>query len=401
MGPSLLAMGCSPTKDANGSPERQAGFCVVEFLGGQNVPKMDAFDTESDPYVLAHLEDSTGRQLGQTVKTQGRRSTMDPVWNSVRDLGAVPDEEEDVLIMKLYDHDSMSSDDLIGTVQVPMRQLIAGQIVVVDVILGKDVPKVDGKTCSITLRRHSSPVNHKLTFYVIRHGESKWNEACDNKALGAMAAVDHELSLEGIEQAQRLNERWRADSGEDSIAKGFKEARGVVVSPLTRTVQTALVGLHEHPIMSGGVTLSRVIREKKNRVGFDTVGDTVGAAIAVKVEAKLGDEMADPAKAQRYMVPIDSGDATSEWWTKMNSHDNEEQLVSRLRDFLGSVHMCQQQNYIFVGHSLFFKQMMVSFCGETIKQNKKELYDKLKCSKLCNAGCAAVTVDFSSPAQPD
>ena len=41
------------------------------------------------------------------------------------------------------------------------------------------------------------------------------------------------------------------------------------------------------PAVLPGLLLSRVIREKKNRVGLDTVGNTIGDAIAVKVPVYL------------------------------------------------------------------------------------------------------------------
>ena len=83
---------------------------MIEFVRACNVPKMDAFDTESDPYIKAHIESESrpGHKLSKTIKTQGRRSTVEPVWNSARDFKIVP-YDADMLVMELYDHDSMSS----------------------------------------------------------------------------------------------------------------------------------------------------------------------------------------------------------------------------------------------------------------------------------------------------
>jgi len=400
-------MGCGPTKEGGTGAEsetREPGHCVIEFVRACNVPKMDAFDTESDPYIKAHIESTKrpGHKLSKTIKTQGRRSTIEPVWNSARDFQIVPVPDSDVLVMELYDHDSLSSDDIIGKITLPLWQLeIGGKDVTVQLQLEKGIAKLNGEDCSVVLRRHAAPTKNRHTIFVIRHGESKWNEACEEKNVSGLADFDHELSLEGIKQAEQLNETWKQDTGADATTKLFKEAKGVVASPLTRAVQTALVGLHGHPAIAKGLLLSRVIREKKNRVGLDTVGNTIGDAIAVKVEKKLGHELKDPAKAQQLMVPIDPGDAHSDWWTKPKDHDNEERLVERLTDFLGRVHMLQQHGYIFVGHSLFFKQMMVSFCGKTLKDAKPDLYEELRKCKFCNAGCASVTIEYPEDGKPE
>merc|ERR1712166_1212571 len=71
-------MGCGPTKEGGAGAEsetREPGHCVIEFVRACNVAKMDAFDTESDPYIKAHIESTKrpGHKLSKTIKTQGRR----------------------------------------------------------------------------------------------------------------------------------------------------------------------------------------------------------------------------------------------------------------------------------------------------------------------------------------
>ena len=45
--------------------------------------------------------------------------------------------------------------------------------------------------------------------YFIRHGESEWNRAQEDKNLGEMLHFDHPLNVLGIEQAQELHRRWK------------------------------------------------------------------------------------------------------------------------------------------------------------------------------------------------
>ncbi len=64
---------------------------------------------------------------------------------------------------------------------------------------------------SITLSRafiNEPPPLHK-TFFLIRHGESKWNLAQSKINITGMLDRDHALTEEGINQARELNARWK------------------------------------------------------------------------------------------------------------------------------------------------------------------------------------------------
>ena len=53
------------------------------------------------------------------------------------------------------------------------------------------------------------------TLYLVRHGESKWNEAqSDVNLVNMMKTVDHPLNGTGIEQANKLNTLWTAAQAE-------------------------------------------------------------------------------------------------------------------------------------------------------------------------------------------
>jgi hypothetical protein len=64
---------------------------------------------------------------------------------------------------------------------------------------------------SITLRRVYTTATAPLyrTFFLIRHGESKWNEAQAKISITGMLDKDHPLTSDGINQACALNARWR------------------------------------------------------------------------------------------------------------------------------------------------------------------------------------------------
>jgi len=423
--PLLASMGCGGSKDRTRGPEneRAAGFFIIDWRRGNNVPKMDSFDTESDPFLKVWLESKNGINLCEKdVFTQGRRSTTDPVWESIRDFGFVPD-AEDILVAELYDKDTLTSDDLIGAVRIPVSKLDMQKEIELEIELTKEASESmvvkDGKPvhCTITFMRCPAPTKQEITFFIIRHGESKWNEAMNDKAVGAMIDTDHALNIVGINQAVEFNKRWKCCKPEDEpdhVAEKIKlffASKRAVASPLTRAVQTALVGLWDHPALSGsGLTLSRLIREQKNAGGFDTVGSKVGDEIAAEAEKCLGEELEKEheqsgddaaASAKKYMVAIDPGDATSDWWTKINDKDSQEQIRSRLLDWLNAAYFRCEHGTIFVGHSLYNKALMCHFTANVLKTKNKDLFDKLQVSKLCNAGCAAVTVNFNDPKNPE
>ena len=48
--------------------------------------------------------------------------------------------------------------------------------------------------------------------FIIRHGQSKWNEGQSNRNVKELVGqVDHELTKLGIEQAQNFNKRWKEE----------------------------------------------------------------------------------------------------------------------------------------------------------------------------------------------
>jgi hypothetical protein len=109
-----------------------------------------------------------------------------------------------------------------------------------------------------------------------------------------MLKFDHSLTCRGVTQQSDLNKRWksvlsksipqRPESSIHPLVSGFSateleqfysnrflHATQVFCSPLTRAIQSALVGLHGHPMLNDkGITLYSIIREIKSAGGLDT-----------------------------------------------------------------------------------------------------------------------------------
>eukprot|EP00598_Pedospumella_elongata_P005723 CAMPEP_0184980830 /NCGR_PEP_ID=MMETSP1098-20130426/10714_1 /TAXON_ID=89044 /ORGANISM="Spumella elongata, Strain CCAP 955/1" /LENGTH=577 /DNA_ID=CAMNT_0027504313 /DNA_START=415 /DNA_END=2148 /DNA_ORIENTATION=- len=85
-------------------------------------------------------------------------------------------------------------------------------------------PQAQNPNFSVTLRRvfiNEAPPLYR-TFFVIRHGESKWNEAQEKIHIAGMLNKDHPLTEDGINQALTLNARWKLATGSHGgLSKGI------------------------------------------------------------------------------------------------------------------------------------------------------------------------------------
>lgn len=71
---------------------------------------------------------------------------------------------------------------------------------------------------SVTFRRAfiNTPPPLYRTFFMIRHGQSKWNRAMSRINITGLLDRDHALTTEGIKQAIELNSRWRQELIQDT-----------------------------------------------------------------------------------------------------------------------------------------------------------------------------------------
>jgi len=86
---------------------------IIEASGIQRGDK-----TSSDPFVVAKF-----RGLGKmmtSVQTSVIHNTLNPVWN--QELTLYPKSANDVLLLKVYDHDTLTKDNLLGMVEIPLER---------------------------------------------------------------------------------------------------------------------------------------------------------------------------------------------------------------------------------------------------------------------------------------
>jgi len=72
----------------------------------------------SDPFVVAKFK-GFGKMMN-SVQTSVIHNTLNPCWN--QELCLYPKNATDVLLLKVYDHDTLSKDNLLGMVEIPLER---------------------------------------------------------------------------------------------------------------------------------------------------------------------------------------------------------------------------------------------------------------------------------------
>ncbi len=235
---------------------------VINFISATNVPQAD-LTSPSDPYLKACIytegENHTKKRITKIHETLIKNDNPNPCWNSFFDFQVNPPANS-FLKVEIYDFDNFNEHDLLGIIDVPLSKLTTEDIQTI--VVGNN------SKFTISLKRILPGPNgfpNEKTFFIIRHGESKWNLAQSKMNLTGMINYDHSLTLKGIEQAKSVNASWK--EAKSSGLKGnsdtkkyvdlFINATQVYASPLTRASQTALFVMEDHPALNKGLTLYR------------------------------------------------------------------------------------------------------------------------------------------------
>ena len=191
-------------------------------------------------------------------------------------------------------------------------------------------------------------------------------------------------------------------------------------SPLTRAVQTCLIGLE--PLLLGAdasadgasadgaacataVQLNPNLREKRNAGGKDSSGKWYGAQLAQGVhtalDSLLGDEPARAAALRR--VPLGLSHVQNKWW--LGSKESIEHVKGRIAELLCQVRFTGANSQVVVGHSHYFRELLKHFAAPhcTLRDANGEPLPThlMESKKLSNAGVAKCVLDFEAdPARP-
>jgi broad specificity phosphatase PhoE len=333
----------------------------------------------------------------------------------------------DVLHLEIYDEDFGGiADEYIGDTEVPYEKLLDGEYVTLNIYTKtKKKKKGNERPATITVRLALSKTfsekkssirsstfltghEDKKEIFIIRHGESKWNEAQRDKDVGGLLKqYDHELTTLGIQQASSFNSKWKEQQStkhqKDDDITTFLNATKIFSSPLTRAIETALLTCEDHPALkTNGLTLLRNLREKKNIGSFDTVGQVSGNDIAPHVSKCLNDEFPDE-KTKKLMVPIDFNDAVDEWWTRLEIAEKGFDIRARWEQLFNYIRYATPDDniLILVGHSHFFRALCQQYMSEEYREKDPAWTDELSKGKLDNASCLRCTLKWDHVGSDD
>jgi bisphosphoglycerate-dependent phosphoglycerate mutase len=212
------------------------GRFLIEFSSVYDIPiPSENFVLKTvDPYIRACIvkdiiEDSinddvnTNKQITPYVYTPHLHGCSDvAIFNSFRDFNIVPPPGS-YLYIELFHYkggdkrdlskqaDKKREDLLLGTVSIPIISLLDEKPSSLPFQFHKYGNISKNPSFSIILRRlhiKTSPPIYK-TIFLLRHGESKWNEAQEKKDYKNLLNRDHPLTQTGIQQAQEFNDNLR------------------------------------------------------------------------------------------------------------------------------------------------------------------------------------------------
>ncbi len=149
------------------------GLCVIEFISATKLVASDS----ANYFCRARLVSSAGVSKGPWVRSIGRRGTDTPTWRSYRDLCAHG-----------VDGDRLELELCIEGVSMPLAcNSVPAQLSRRDPLLIWLRPTPTSAVGSLnllsgdvalTLRFVGPPAHNFKILYMIRHGESRWNEVC-------------------------------------------------------------------------------------------------------------------------------------------------------------------------------------------------------------------------------
>ena len=397
---------------------REPGSCVIEVVRASNLPNMDIVSL-TDCYVVFSFREV--REVGGSSKVGANalggvsyrtltcNNNLNPVFGTYKEFPYIP-KSTDTLLLELYDEDVPGfPGESIGSATVTYSALAStkGEIDLNIKLKTSHRNKTDRPETTITVRKVFAGTleSDEKEIFVVRHGESKWNEAQHDKDVsGLVKQFDHELTSKGLDQAAKFNAKWKQEldavKDNDDLAC-FLSATKIFSSPLTRAIETALVTCEGHSsLQQNGLILLRNLREQKNIGSFDTVGKFHGDDIEVHVRKVFSDEFGgDDGEGERVnslMAPIDYNYATGQWWTRLEVAERKKDVINRWDHLFNRLRYgyVNDKVIILVGHSHFFRAMCQEYISEGYRNEEPKWTAELERGKLDNASCMRCTIKW-------
>ncbi|KAL1520503.1 hypothetical protein AB1Y20_022082 [Prymnesium parvum] len=320
------------------------------------------------------------------------------------------------------------AEELLGVGRVAIGALEGGETV--DVALAAVpmaglVPTLASKwDAEHTVRiRALRPHVRRKRLFLVRHGESFWNSAQSRMdVVPLLTQIDHPLTLTGYHQAAVLAAALRTAQrhyfAQPRLVRQLLDAEAVWSSPLTRALQTAIVGAA--PLLSPRgccapppkpLHLRVNAREHQKLGAADCVGVAMGAECVLRAISELrllGEKAAEgtplpfdaerlAAEAAQVVAPaVDHLEAERRWWE--HSSETEQMVGERIDALLEQVRHSAEASIVLVGHSYFFRQLLRAQLHPSFAQRFPERARALTEGKLAHCAIACCELDFDADA---
>jgi len=408
--PSTVASSSEASPSAPPKANRSArelesdGECMLYLETVVNVPYLqNAFCSRPGgngvPSVRAWAENESGEMVGKVAAWPARHCNSAPSWCTAYSLGFPLSRAVATgvarLKLELWDNAVV-----LGSLSIPYDELPVHRTIEKDLDLRPEAgPLPSGKACTVSFQViDSGEVRAPKTIFLVRHGESSWNKAQSKLDLYEMGRqTDHPLSPDGRDQAEALNEL---------IGKECKDSRlmnpdVVYVSPLTRAIQTAVIGLGKvlSEPGSGHLVLMANAREKQNFGGFDSQPMAIGSAVIKRTLDELvllyqGRKTGEGIVNAFRKLKFDTQEVQGRWWNPVAAESDAEVKI-RLEEFMAQLKYTPHKTIVVVGHSHFFRAVFKEFLNPNFKDKHKDFAHQLCTSKLANCGVARLDLDPS------
>ena len=265
-------------------------------------------------------------------------------------------------------------------------------------------------------------------FFLIRHGESEWNEAKqDLNPVKMMMQNDHPLTAQGILQCKRVNQKWRETHISSTISNDnnlgphdlrrimkleekFKQVQTIISSPMTRAVQTALIVCHKHTALNNApLLLDRNLRERKNSgfsvdctgiaIGEEDIRQRVRRALeshCKEVDSETNNDSSHPLTLEDFeslMSPaLDANNCGTRWWSTHS--DSKLDMNNRFSRLWCTLKYMKEKSAILVGHSNLFFDLVSKYLDPDYCEKNREWTETLKTHKIENAAIMYIRVKF-------
>jgi len=401
--PSKQGAGTGSQEDLQRAQTESKGDCIIFLEHVRHIPHFgpsSLFRCQAGAEVpvarprvriWATLENGEKKPIGKVVQWKARSLHHgEPCWYSAKSLGFNMASATHVqLHVELYDKRRLIgswSDKLEG---LPIHKEIVREL---------DVGQTVDKPCTISFQvLDSDNVLRPRTVFFVRHGESYWNKAQSELDLWSMAIKkDHPLSNRGRQQAEELAARLEAGTAD---VEPMIHPDVVYVSPLTRAVQTAVIGFSQGLLKSRGhceFVLMPNAREKQNLGGRDSMPTKIGADIVQHAHDELctlyRDSEDAPVLQTFNQLVFDCQEVQDQWWRETHAESHMD-LEERLEEFMSQLVFSPHRNIVVVGHSHFFRAVFQKHLSQEFQAKHPLFAQKLAKMKLSNCGIARLDMD--------